>query len=120
MRSDLSTSKEAWDAGGQDSTNNRDGQVGSGGGPQGGVEYGGGSMGPQVDLGQIFGRGGHNGGAGAVRIIWGACFLVECLFPCWVLVSLLGACFLVECLFPCRLLVSLLSACFLVECVFPC
>ena len=29
-------------------------------------------MGPQVDLGQIFGRGGHNGGAGAVRIIWGA------------------------------------------------
>ena len=60
-------------AGGQDSTNNRDGQFGSGGGPQGGVEYGGGGpMGPQVELGQIFGRGGHNGGAGAVRIIWGA------------------------------------------------
>jgi hypothetical protein len=55
--------------GGQDSTNNRNGTAGYQGS---GVIYGGGGfMGPQVNLGQVFGRGGSDGGHGAVRIIWG-------------------------------------------------
>ncbi len=50
--------------------------------------------------------------AGEISLL-SACFLVECLVPCRVLVALLGACFLFVCLFPYWVLVSLLSACLL-------